>query len=68
MWTEHASRLGDERNVNRIFIGKSEGRRPFGYSRHRREDNIKVCLKQSGKSWTEFAWLRIQLTKSFSCI
>jgi len=62
----HASRLGDKRNVYRIFIGKTEGKRQFGYSRYRSEDNIKMCLKQSGRAITEFAWLRIQLPKRFS--
>jgi hypothetical protein len=66
--TGHVSRLGEKRNVYRIFIGAAEGKRTFGYSRHRHEDNIKMCLKQSGNVLTEFAWLRIELYKSYSCL
>jgi hypothetical protein len=32
----------------RILVGKSEGRRPLGTSRHRWEDNIKIGLKEVG--------------------
>lgn len=58
--------MRDKRNVYRIFIGKAEGKRLFGYSRHRREDNIKMYLKQSEKAaWAEFSWFRLELPKVF---
>jgi hypothetical protein len=29
-----------------ILVGKSEGKRPFGRSRYRWKDDIKICLKE----------------------
>jgi len=39
-----------EKRIQNFFIWKAEGKRPFGYYRHIHEDNIKICLKQSGKA------------------
>jgi hypothetical protein len=36
---------GEKRNVYKVFMGKSEGKRLLGNHAHRREDNIKVDLK-----------------------
>jgi hypothetical protein len=33
-------RMAEERGVYRVFVGKSEGKRPVGRPRLRREDNI----------------------------
>jgi hypothetical protein len=57
--------LGDKRNAYKVLNGKSERKRPLGYPRHSRKENIKMCLKQSGRLWTEFSWLRVELLKSF---
>jgi hypothetical protein len=38
--------IGEMRNVYRILARKCEGKRPFGSCRHRREDNIKMDLKE----------------------
>ena len=32
----------NRRGAYRIFVGKREGKRPFGRRRHRWEDNIKM--------------------------
>jgi len=29
-WTGHVARMGEERRVYRVFLGKPEGRRPLG--------------------------------------
>ena len=34
--------------MNRVLVGKPEGKRPLGRPRHRREDNIKVDLQEVG--------------------
>jgi hypothetical protein len=39
------ARLGERRGVNRVLVGKSEGKRPLGRPRRRREDNIKMDLQ-----------------------
>jgi hypothetical protein len=36
----HVARVGDKRNAYKIFVGKREGKRPFGRSSGSREDNI----------------------------
>ena len=39
-WAGHVARIGEERWVNRVFLGKPEGRRPLGRPRRRWVDNI----------------------------
>ena len=38
-------RMGEERNVHRVLVGKPEGKRSLGKPRHRWEDNIKIRIK-----------------------
>jgi hypothetical protein len=39
---------GEKRNANRILVGKPEGKRPVGRSRHRWECNVKMDLWEIG--------------------
>jgi hypothetical protein len=39
---------GQRRNAYMILVGKPEGKRPLGIPRHRREDNIKMDLREIG--------------------
>jgi hypothetical protein len=51
---ESVARKGEIRNAYRILIGKPEGKRPLGNSRHRWEDNIKMDLREivlEGMDW-----------------
>jgi hypothetical protein len=48
---------GDKRNVYRLLVGKPEGKRPLGRSRHKWVNNIKIDLRQIG--WTGLIWLRV---------
>jgi hypothetical protein len=41
----------------RIFVGKSEGRRPLGRQRHRCIDNIKMDLSEIG--WIGMNWIHL---------
>jgi len=44
--------------VYRVFVGKHEGKRPLGRSRHRWEDNIKMDLQEvgcEGMDWIDLA-------------
>jgi hypothetical protein len=34
-WAGHVARMGEKRNVYRLLVGKSEGKRPLGRPRHR---------------------------------
>jgi len=49
------------RNVNKILVGKPEGKRPFGRPRCKWEYNTRMEIrKQGGKLWTGCIWLRIE--------
>jgi hypothetical protein len=45
-WARHVTRVGEGRDVNRIVVGKCEGKRPPGISRRRWEDNIKMEIRK----------------------
>ena len=54
----HVARMGERRGVNRVLVGKPDGRRPLGRPRHRWEDNIKMDLRELGcgcVDWMELA-------------
>jgi len=53
----HVARMGEGRGVYRVLVGKSEGKRPVGRPRRRREDNIKMDLREvgGGGDWMELA-------------
>jgi hypothetical protein len=42
------ARMGEDRSVYRVFVGKPEGKRPLGRPRRRWEDNIKMDLQEVG--------------------
>jgi len=44
-WAGHVARIGEERGVYRILVGKPEGRRPLGRPRRRWVDNIRKDLQ-----------------------
>lgn len=37
--------FGAMRSVHSALVGKTEGKKPLGRPRHKREDNIKVSIK-----------------------
>jgi len=60
IWAGHVARMGQERGVYRVLVGKPEGKRPLGRPRRRWEDNIKMDLQQvGGVVGTGWSWLRI---------
>jgi hypothetical protein len=42
------ARMGEGRDVHRVLVGKSEGKRPMGRPRRRWEDNIKMDPQEVG--------------------
>jgi hypothetical protein len=50
--------MGEERGVQRVLVGKPEGKEPLGRPRRRLEDNIKMDLQEVGGGrgdWLELA-------------
>jgi hypothetical protein len=39
---------GEKRGIYRILVGKPEGKRPFGRTKRRWEDNIEMDLQDAG--------------------
>ena len=57
-WAGHVARMGEDRGVHRVLLGKPEGKRPLGRPRRRWEDNIKMDLQEVGGGcgdWMELA-------------
>ena len=54
----HVARMGEDRGVHRVLVGKPEGKRPLGRPRPRWEDNIKMDHQEVGGDrgdWPELA-------------
>jgi hypothetical protein len=48
----HVARMGEDRVVYRVLVGKPEGKRPLGRPRRRWQDNIEMDLQEvGGASW-----------------
>jgi len=50
--------MGERRGAYKVLVGKTEGKRQLGRSKHRWEDNIKMDLQEVGcgnVDWTELA-------------
>jgi hypothetical protein len=47
-WAGHVKRMGEDRSVHRVLVGKPEDKRPLGGPRRRWEDNIKMDLQEDG--------------------
>jgi hypothetical protein len=55
------ARMGEDRGVHRVLVGKPEGKRPLGRPRRRWEYNIKMDFQEVGGEFvgTGWSWLRI---------
>ena len=68
-WAGHVARMGDDRVVLRVLVGKPEGNRPLGKPRRRWEDNIKMDLQEvGGVVGTGWSWLRIGKGGGHLCV
>jgi hypothetical protein len=54
-WAGHVARMGEERGVYRVLVGKLEGRRPVGRPKCRWVDNIGTDLWDMA-IWTGLGW------------
>ena len=48
------ARMGEERGVYRILVGKPDGKRPVGRPRRRWRDNVEMDLKEIGRDGKEY--------------
>jgi hypothetical protein len=56
-WARYVPHMGEKRNAYRIMVGKPEGKRPLRRPRRRREDNIKMDLRETG--WDAMDWIHL---------
>jgi hypothetical protein len=58
-WAGHVTRMGEERKVYKVLVGKPEGKRPLG--RRRWEDGIGMDLRETGLGGVD--WIRLAQDK-----
>jgi len=56
-WAGHVARMGEERGVYRVLVGKLEGKRPLGRPRRRWVDNITMGLQEVGCGYMDWIGL-----------
>jgi len=56
-WTGHVARMGEEKVVYRVLVGKPEGKRPMGRPRCRRVNNIRTDLQEVGCGYIDWIGL-----------
>jgi hypothetical protein len=57
-WVGYVARMEKRRGAYRVFVTKTEGKRPFGRPRRKWEDNVKIGLQElgcGGMDWIELA-------------
>jgi hypothetical protein len=56
-WAEHVARMGEERILYKVLVGKFEGKKPLGRQSCRWEDGIRMDLRESGLGGVD--WIRL---------
>ena len=56
-WAGHVARVGEERGVYRVLVGKPEGRRSLVRPRRRWVDNIRTDLQEVGCGYMDWIGL-----------
>jgi len=59
-WVGHVAHMVEGRGVYGVLVGRPEGKRSLGRPRCRREDNIKMDLRETGidgENWIQLARL-----------
>ena len=56
-WVGHVVRMGEERGVYGVLVGKPEGRRPLMRPRRRWVDNIRMDLQEVGCGYMD--WIEL---------
>jgi hypothetical protein len=53
----HEARIGEERKVYKVLVGRPEGKRPLGRPRRRWENGIRMDLREIGLEGVD--WIRL---------
>jgi len=56
-WVGHVARMGEERGMYRVLVGKPEGKRPLGRPRRRWVDNIRMDFQEVGCGYLDWIGL-----------
>jgi hypothetical protein len=56
-WGRHVARMGEDRKVYRVLVGKPEGKRPLGRPRRSWEDGIRMDLGETASGDVE--WIQL---------
>jgi hypothetical protein len=56
-WAGHVARMGEERTVYKVLVGKPEGMRPVRRPRRRWKDGIRMDLRKIGLGSVD--WIRL---------
>jgi hypothetical protein len=56
-WAGHVARMGEERKVYKVLVGKPRGKRPLGRPRYRWEDGVRMDLREIGLGGGD--WIRL---------
>ena len=56
-WAGHVARMGEERGVYRVWLGKPEIKGPLGRPRRRWVDNIRMDLQEVGCGYMDWIGL-----------
>jgi hypothetical protein len=56
-WAGHVARMGEERKVYKVLVGKPEGKRPLGRPRRRWEYGVRMNLREMGLRCVD--WIRL---------
>jgi len=56
-WGEHVARMGGERGVYSVLVGKPEGKRPLGRPRRILVNNIRMDLQEVGCGYMDWIGL-----------
>jgi hypothetical protein len=64
-WAGHVARMGEERGVYRVLVGKPEVKRPLGRPRRRWVDNIRMDLRVVGCGYMD--WIGLAQDRQVAC-
>jgi hypothetical protein len=51
-WVKHVARMGEEREVYKVLVGKPEGKRPLGRQSRGWEDGVRMDLRKIAWWWS----------------